>query len=533
MPPTQHHPLNAKTYNHSVKPDNLTRTIRELTGKAASDSSVYELGPGIIYVIELPKRTIRCITRKDDTFPKSFYSIVDEAEIWDNAVADEDRDAYAKSWEHAFAINETRYKARTSRRGAKTSVCEYRSPLTDPSGKLVGAVCRLVDDSFHAMAIDSLVQRSWKQIATAMTRRFLHDFNNTIAGIYSLSELYAEPGSDPASMTEAMEHIRDNSIRSQGITRNIRQIATLENSEPSYFNLEKLVEEQDEYLQALLPKNARIVYELENTEIPVFLDASQFRQAILHLAYRSNEAEKDDIEIRIRVSSSKNSCREKMARIDFSDNRPHVCDGRPDPFLAAEDPLKNLGFEHGIVKSLVKKLGATIEIEQADSRTIASLYIPELEADSRASSSSSAKKAKASKQAPPERSDPPNIIVYTWEDITRHPLLLAMRNAGWTFRIHIDPGQLLIDLSQTGQQLDGILLFKSSLDEKAEPLLSELGYAKNCPEVGVVALGESIDAMPESVRKNCGIVVSGTSKPSSLLNKLAKFYYRDPSSPAP
>ncbi len=219
-----------------------------------------------------------------------------------------------------------------------------------------------------------------------------------------------------------------------------------------------------------------------------------------------------------------------MAQIDFSDNRPHVDDDKIKPLFAlsmAEKSPQN-SLELGIVKSLVERFGGTIEIEQASSRTTASLYIPELEANSSTSNSTGVKKINKKKST----TNPPNIIVYTWEDITRHPLLLAMRNAGWTFRIHLDPGQLLIDLSQTNQKLDGILLFKSALDEKAEPLLSELGYAKDCPKTGVIALGESVDAMPESIKRNCGIVVSGTLKPSSLLNKLAKFYHRDPSSPA-
>lgn len=526
------HPFEAQIHIHSVKPNKLTHVLQDMTGTMASSHAPYELGPGIIYVIELPSRTLRCITHVDNIFPKSFYSMADEANVWDEMIVEEDRDSYASSWSNDLDNTEVRYQALTSRRGAKVPICEYRMPLHNAAGRLVGAICRITDDSFRTMAMDALVRRSWKELATTMTRRLLHDFNNTIAGIYSLSELYAEPGSDAQSMTEAMGHIRDSSIRSQEITKKIRQLTTLENGTPSYFSLEKLVKNQHEYLQALLPNGAKISYEVANSEITVFLDANQFRQAILHIAGNASNAATDDVEILIRVSTYQESDQPVMARIDFCDNGAGIDEANTDksftPFFTTKDPKRHPGLGLNIVKSFIEKSGGSIEIQSKGAGTTVSLCLPIAELKTNKPQYPQLISEPPSKQSvsPPKESEPKplELVAYTWEDIARHPLLLAMRSTGWDFRVHLEPGQLLIDLAQPDRKLDGVLIFKSALDEKVEPLLSELGFAKNCPKVAIIALGESIEGISEAIRNQCGLVAAGSTKPTVLLNKLAKFY---------
>lgn len=532
FPPKLTRPLNAQIHIHSVKPNKLTHVLQDMTGTMASSHAPYEIGPGIIYVIELPSRTLRCITATNDIFPKSFYSMANEANTWDEMVAEENRDSYANSWLNGIGDSEVRYLTLISRRGTKLPICEFRTPLHNGAGRLVGAICRITDDSFRTMAMDALVRRSWKELATTMTRRLLHDFNNTIAGIYSLSELYAEPGSDPQSMTEAMVHIRNSSIRSQEITKRIRQLTTLENGTSSYFNLEKLVKDQDPYLQALLPNGAKISYEIADSEIPVFLDANQFRQAILHLAGNAGDAANDDIEILIRITTYLDSNQSPMAKIDFCDNGSGIGNANTSqlltPFFTTKDPLKHSGLGLNIVKSFIENSGGSIEIQSTSSGTTVTLCLPLTGAVSHKSQGQQATAASPTTQSttPEVKTEEHAIelVVYTWEDIARHPLLLAMRNTGWNFRVHLEPGQLLIDLAQPNQTLDGVLIFKSALDEKVEPLLSELGFAKNCPKVAIIALGESIEGISETIRSKCGLVAPGSTKPTVLLNKLAKFY---------
>ena len=523
--------LNADLDKAISTPSNLTLAISELTGLPTDSATLQELGPGTLYLLELPRRTLRYLSRSCHELPNSFFSLAESVETWDELVSEKDIAAYSNSWQDLEDTSVFSFQVKVSRRGATKAVRDYRKLLRDADGKIVGVVGKLLEDSFREMAMESLMRRSWKEIATQMTRRFLHDFNNTIAGIYSLSELYAEPGSKQSSMIEAMEHIRNSSIRAQEITKKIRYLTTLESGEPSYFNLEQLIEEQTEYLQALLPKGARIDYSLTKKEIPVHLDAHRFHQAILHLASNAFDAAGNDIAVSISLELESDLEGKEFARLEFSDNGPGIPDSIfesvTQPFFSTKNSDKHPGLGLNVVKAFIENLGGRMEIHNLEPNGCSThLHIPIVMANTAIEKSpKTSPSARKLVKSPPETSSrPKEILVYTWEDITRHPLLLAMREAGWKFRIHLDPGQLLIDLSQRPREHRAVLVFKSSLDEKVEPLISELGHVRDKPKVAVIALGESVDSVSEVVKRSCELIESGTSKPKSLLKKLAAFY---------
>lgn len=521
--------MNENTDNTSTTPATLREAIHDLTGRSLDLAAPFELGPGTIYLLELPTRQIRFIVPKAEAFSKAFYNLVESVETFDDLVAPEDQDSYRKSWGNGFQESEVRFQLTTSRRGATAPVIDYRAPLTDAAGNLVGAIGRLVDDSFRATAMDALVRRSWKEVATTMTRRLLHDFNNTIAGIYSLSELYAEPGSDRVSMMEAMGHIRDSAVRSQEITRRIRHLTTLENSEPSYFRLDKLVADQAEYLSALLPKGAHIGLPDCSEQLLVRLDEVLFRQAILHLASNACDAAGANVAIDIQIAPPERCGHPGMARLDFKDNgagfKSTNTSAALEPFYTTKDAGKHPGLGLNIVKEFVESLGGSIKIASSQSGATISLYFPLASPETREPSSGpNPKRAPIDKEAGQPPAANPRLLVYSWEDVARHPLILAMRAAGWELSVCLDASDFLLDLAASQKQLDGLLFFKSALDERAEPLLSELGHAKRCPPIAVIAIGESVDAMPESTKRHCGLIAPGTSKPTALFQKLAKLY---------
>ena len=68
------------------------------------------------------------------------------------------------------------YRLDTSKKGTWLPVKDYVTPLRDSEDKLVGFLGRIIDDSFRIQAMDTLVKRSWKEVATTLTKRFLHDF---------------------------------------------------------------------------------------------------------------------------------------------------------------------------------------------------------------------------------------------------------------------------------------------------------------------------------------------------------------------
>lgn len=513
--------------------DDLNTAIREIAGTANNGAEAATLGPGITYLLALPSLRVHFFSRVEGAYPNAFYKLLESASDWAEIVVEKDQPAYREATRTETFEAEARYLISLNRRGETLPVVDYRRIVYDEAQNPVAIAGRLVDDSFRTVALESLARRSWKEIATSMTRRYLHDFNNTIAGIYSLSELYAEPGSDPKSTAEAMGHIRDCSIRAQDLTKKIRHLTTLEAGQESYFDLGSLVEEQKQYMEALLPKGAEIKIESASGELPARIDSNIFRQIILHLTGNASDAAGEDAAITIKLSHTEQDDRD-FGVIDFYDNGPGFSEEGLEmataPFYTTKDKDKHPGLGLSIVSKWTVKLGGGTTLSNTEQGARVRLILPLLDRENLDGGKGDAARPSATAASKPRgaaakaASTPLKILVYTWEDITRHPLLLAMQSAGWEIRIHLDPGQLLIDLLQAGTQLDGVLVFKSALDEKADPLISELGHARNCDKVALVALGESVDALSVSTKRICGMVASGSTKPSALLNKLATFY---------
>ena len=223
--------------------------------------------------------------------------------------------------------------------------------------------------------------------------------------------------------------------------------------------------------------------------------------------------------------------------MEFADNgtgfKPDELEQATDAFFTRKSSDKHPGLGLSIVRKFAEKHGGRVELANQEKGALVRLYLPLLEVETPKPAPAEQVGKRHTRDTPetpqkpataPNASVPLNVLVYSWEDISRHPLLLAMQKAGWQIRVHLEPGPLLLDLLDDGSKLDGVLVFKSALDEKAEPLLSELERARDCEKVALVTLGESPDALSVSAKRICGFIAPGTSKPTALLNKLRAFF---------
>lgn len=498
--------------------------------------SVLESGPGMIYLVDAATLELRYLAENEQGFmPDDLHSSLASRECWTDALQRKERLRYRSAIESISTTGEStsiEYGILDDDDIA-FPVKDYLAPVRNSRGEVVGILGRLVDDSFRVQTMDTLAKRSWKEVSSIASRRFLHDFNNMIAGIYSLSELYAIPGSDADTMTEAMTHIRDSAARAQKITQKIRALITMSSGGESYFDVRKLIEEQKDYLLAMLPKTAELKLQLGDDSLPVHLDANRFRQTLIHLAANASDAanEKPIIHIRCYRDSQTRAKvdGDEMVAIEFSDDGCGI-DTRElsqvaEPFYTTKDREAHSGMGLFVVDQFVRSLGGSLSIASARGEGTRIVFTLPLVQD--ALESPQASSARGNHSSLPKTSDSNrklNVLIYTWEDIAHHPLINSIRNAGWKHRIHLDGDQLRLDARDMGDQLDGIVIFKSALDEKVEDLVVEIAGVEQAPKRAVVALGESVDAVSERVRSNCGLLVSGSAKPAGLLKTLEKFF---------
>lgn len=518
--------------------DNISEAIADLQNLDRVDlnmGQIIEHGPGACYLIDSGSLEIHFISERGRSFlPDGTYDLKGKRKSWMQLIFEEDHETYLSAIRQIANERQevlVEYRVGSSSESGLVPVKDYLAPLYGQHHELVGYVGRVLDESFRAQTMDTLAKRSWKEVSLIASRRFLHDFNNMIAGIYSLSELYAIPGSDAKTMTEAMTHIRDSSIRAQKITQKIRALTAMNEGEESFFDVGKLIEEQRDYLLAILPKTVDLKYTLSEESLPVRLDANRFRQALIHLAANASDAANDKpcIQIRCRsVGPADSKSGVPSAVIEFIDDgcgmESQTLSLVTNPFYTTKDTNTHAGMGLFIVDQFAKDLGGDLSILSSEGDgTHVSLSIPLANLNETISlTNASYKQNPAFPVSKSERK--PTILIYTWEDIARHPLIYSIRNAEWKFRIHLDGDQLQLDIRDFGDKLDGVLVFKSALDEKVDNLVLTLAEIVPLPKIAVVALGESVDAVSENIRSKCGLIVSGSSKPAGLLKTLGKYF---------
>ena len=543
--------INSQTWIHSLlrKPLNIayseTETGFHSIGMAIADlrsdskgidglDTIIEGGPGVVYLLDSNSLDLRYLADCNGD-SSDLHSALTSGGCWIDAIQTKDRYRYQSTVESIIHSNESmtvEYGILNDRGEAAFHVKDFLSPVVDRQGHVVGILGRLLDESFRFQTMDTLAKRSWKEVSSIASRRFLHDFNNMIAGIYSLSELYAIPGSDAETMTEAMTHIRDSASRAQKITQKIRALITMSSGEESYFDVRKLIEEQKDYLLAMLPKTADLKLHLGDVPLPVHLDANRFRQTLIHLAANASDAANEKPKIHIRCYRDQQTLTNdgnEMVALEFSDDGNGI-DTRElpkvvDPFYTTKDQEAHSGMGLFVVDQFVRSLGGRLSIASARGEGTRVVFTLPLVKDALETGSSPL--GKGSPYSPTKSASCRcnlNVLIYTWEDIAHHPLINSIRSAGWKHRIHLDGEQLQLDVREMGAALDGIVIFKSALDEKVEDLVAKIAELDNAPKRAVVALGESVDAVSERVRSNCGILVSGSAKPAGLLKTLEKFF---------
>lgn len=485
----------------------------------------YEFGPGAAYVIELPSQALLYLSQKAESFlPSSFGELITPDNSYESLIHPQDLKQYHDTLEHAQEDEIEiilEYRIATSKQGDWLPIIDYRNVIRGSEKQKIGYAGKIIHDAEKTCETTSLIQQSNNSISLKATRRYLHDFNNTIAGIFSLSELYTMPGSKIESLTEAMGHICKNSLKAQGFTEKVRELLIAKQGEQVYSEVDELIQNEKDHFSTLLPNGVDFSIEGSGKSLPIYIDPHRFRQVLLHLASNAGAACTQNASVKIRCSaSSLDGGSSPAARIEIIDNGCGIETRNLanvfEPSFTTKDTDQHKGMGLHIVKRFAESMGGKIEIEsQEHTGTTVALSLPLANLSTTLETTPTEIESKGTSR---------NILIYTWEDIARHPLLQQLRDDSWKYRIHLDPFQLMLDIKELGAKLDGVVVFLSDLDEKALPLVKDLANLDTPPQIALISMGGNIEAWPESLRSSCGFEASANTRPSTLIKRLGKYF---------
>ena len=128
-----------------------------------------------------------------------------------------------------------------------------------------------------------LAQTHWKATLGTATQRLVHDFNNLLTGILSLSDAYLLRlgGDNPAR--EGLQLINQNARQAADIVLHIGGLFRDAPGRRSHENLAHLAGTAADMLRRILPKYSTLKVDCKQDTIPIYVDAIELRQVIVSL----------------------------------------------------------------------------------------------------------------------------------------------------------------------------------------------------------------------------------------------------------
>lgn len=207
----------------------------------------------------------------------TFESITPQVQEWTGIDPQRSLDAIHPSDRPKAELDRATFRLRHVRTGRITWVEQRRRPV---SGGYEG-YWENITDRVHLK--QNLAHAHWKATLGTATQRLIHDFNNLMTGILSLSDAYLLRLSADNPAREGLQLINQNARQAADI---VHQISGLFRDVPgrrSHENLAYLAGAAAEMLRRVLPKYSTLKLDCKSETIPIYVDPVELRRAIVSL----------------------------------------------------------------------------------------------------------------------------------------------------------------------------------------------------------------------------------------------------------
>lgn len=286
----------------------------------------------------------------------------------------------------------TSYRIRHLGTGRICYIQEHREAIISANGLVLGYEGVWLDITRQAIAEKRLSAASWKETLAIITMGLAHDFSNIMAGIHSLSDAYLSQIGPEDPFREGFGLIKRNSLQASQLVKRILSLHQGKVGERNYHNLNDLVSDTLEVLTKILPARVRIENRLAPEQLPLYLDAVEFRQMLINMGLNAADAMPQGGVLTLETSRY-----ESYPQIGFVEGTlpklPAICltvrdtgTGIPprllssifDPFFTTKAINKGSGLGLYNARLFVEKHGGAISVETSDNRgTAFHVWLPQ------------------------------------------------------------------------------------------------------------------------------------------------------------
>jgi PAS domain S-box-containing protein len=206
---------------------------------------------------------------------------------------------------HPDDRNRARDNARAARQPGQTYPIEYRMvdsagqiiwvreiiTVISEQGRVLGRRGVVVDITPRVLAEEAVRQSQKLESLGVLAGGIAHDFNNLLTTILGNAEMLGPLLNKQAPQGAVyLQKIERTTRRLAELTRQMLAYSGRSQFSVSEIHLNSLIKEMGELLSVSVPKNVRVIYQLEPNLPPLAADAAQIRQVILNLLTNASEA---------------------------------------------------------------------------------------------------------------------------------------------------------------------------------------------------------------------------------------------------
>ena len=228
--------------------------------------------------------------------PRLFWEIIHEADV------DEFERQCREAARAPGGVTST-YRLRHAVTGRVSYILEHRQASVSKSGLVLGYEGFWLDITRQTLAEKRLSTAAWKETLALVTLGLAHDFSNQLSGVISLTELILSQISREHASVATLEMIKHSALQASQLVQRIVNLHRSKTGSRQYLDFNQSVAELAELVCKVLPRRIRVETQPAQEQLPVYMDAVEFRQVVLNLCLNAADAMPKHGSLVLRVTS--------------------------------------------------------------------------------------------------------------------------------------------------------------------------------------------------------------------------------------
>jgi len=456
--------------------------------------------------------------------PRRFWEVVHEADV------DELKRQCRQAARTPAGVTTT-YRVRHAITGRVSYILEHRQSAVSKSGLVLGYEGFWLDVTRQTLAEKRLSTAAWKETLALVTMGLAHDFSNQLSGILSLTELVLTQAGREHPSAPTLDMIKQSALQASQLVQRIVNLHRSKTGVRQYLDLNHVVAELVELVCKVLPRRIRVQTKLAQGQLPLYMDAVEFRQVLLNLALNAADAMPQNGLLTFNVTEHKapedlvyfqgRFPRLPCACLSVRDNGtgiaarhlPHLFD----PFFTTKPLTKGSGLGLYNARVFVEEHGGAISVDSTEGTgSTFRLWLPQ--ADFTEAERLAAQNAEGRR----------SILLVGQPGLAADSITEFLRTNNFYVVATNTPARAVELLSTEERSVHGVMVLADPDDTAMLALIPELHERRLAKRLVLQLIGGNADQIGNRILEQADLVLASTADERTILHKLNDLFTADP-----